>query len=116
MIFVLLLKFLFSKNVSRSADCFSLGWPMRDDGDFFKSTRDLIQAWLLYEGLSLVSKIIAIVSTNCANHSREERLHAEKVEALGNQTSWRPAHFGTFIEVLIACGRSMFWLYRFAKD
>ncbi|KAK4781006.1 hypothetical protein SAY87_017112 [Trapa incisa] len=26
-----------------SADCFSLGWPMRDDGDFFKSTRDLKQ-------------------------------------------------------------------------
>ncbi|OVA15866.1 Glycosyl transferase [Macleaya cordata] len=24
-----------------SADCFSLGWPMRDDGDFFKSTRDM---------------------------------------------------------------------------
>ncbi|PKI42246.1 hypothetical protein CRG98_037362 [Punica granatum] len=24
-----------------SADCFSLGWPMRDDGDFFKSTRIL---------------------------------------------------------------------------
>ncbi|KAF8011957.1 hypothetical protein BT93_I0167 [Corymbia citriodora subsp. variegata] len=24
-----------------SADCFSLGWPMRDDGDFFKSTRVL---------------------------------------------------------------------------
>ncbi|KAK1294985.1 Callose synthase 5 [Acorus calamus] len=22
-----------------SSDCFSLGWPMRDDGDFFKSTR-----------------------------------------------------------------------------
>ncbi|CAB4278533.1 unnamed protein product [Prunus armeniaca] len=26
-----------------SSDCFSLGWPMRDDGDFFKSTRDLAQ-------------------------------------------------------------------------
>ncbi|KAK3008792.1 hypothetical protein RJ639_014255 [Escallonia herrerae] len=26
-----------------SSDCFSLGWPMRDDGDFFKSTRDLKQ-------------------------------------------------------------------------
>ncbi|KAB1210572.1 Callose synthase 5 [Morella rubra] len=26
-----------------SADCFSLGWPMRDDGDFFKSTRDIAQ-------------------------------------------------------------------------
>ncbi|KAI3834801.1 hypothetical protein MKX03_001777, partial [Papaver bracteatum] len=23
-----------------SADCFSLGWPLRDDSDFFKSTRD----------------------------------------------------------------------------
>ncbi|XP_057966118.1 callose synthase 5 [Malania oleifera] len=26
-----------------SSDCFSLGWPMRDDGNFFKSTRDLAQ-------------------------------------------------------------------------
>ncbi|KAG2328799.1 hypothetical protein Bca52824_011527 [Brassica carinata] len=26
-----------------SPDCFSLGWPMRDDGDFFKSTRDMAQ-------------------------------------------------------------------------
>ncbi|GMN30383.1 hypothetical protein TIFTF001_002769 [Ficus carica] len=26
-----------------SSDCFSLGWPMRDDGNFFKSTRDLTQ-------------------------------------------------------------------------
>ncbi|XP_050894734.1 callose synthase 5 [Lathyrus oleraceus] len=26
-----------------SLDCFSLGWPMRDDGDFFKSTNDLTQ-------------------------------------------------------------------------
>ncbi|XP_062096562.1 callose synthase 5 [Humulus lupulus] len=26
-----------------SSHCFSLGWPMRDDGDFFKSTRDLKQ-------------------------------------------------------------------------
>ncbi|PPR85546.1 hypothetical protein GOBAR_AA35144 [Gossypium barbadense] len=25
-----------------SSDCFSLGWPMRDDGDFFKSTRDTL--------------------------------------------------------------------------
>ncbi|GAB4847773.1 Callose synthase 5 [Ancistrocladus abbreviatus] len=23
-----------------SSDCFSLGWPMRDDGDFFRSTHD----------------------------------------------------------------------------
>ncbi|KAL2342918.1 hypothetical protein Fmac_004203 [Flemingia macrophylla] len=26
-----------------SSECFSLGWPMRDDGEFFKSTSDLTQ-------------------------------------------------------------------------
>ncbi|KAL3591436.1 hypothetical protein D5086_010076 [Populus alba] len=26
-----------------SSDCFSLGWPMRDDGSFFTSTRDVVQ-------------------------------------------------------------------------
>ncbi|KAI9074796.1 hypothetical protein K1719_043220 [Acacia pycnantha] len=26
-----------------SSDCFSLGWPMRDDGDFFKSTSNMAQ-------------------------------------------------------------------------
>lgn len=30
-------------NISRSSNCFSLGWPMRDDGDFFKSTREAAQ-------------------------------------------------------------------------
>nr|XP_029147528.1 callose synthase 5-like [Arachis hypogaea] len=25
-----------------SPDCFSLGWPMRDDGEFFKSTNDRV--------------------------------------------------------------------------
>ncbi len=25
---------------SRSANCFSLGWPMRDDCDFFQSIRE----------------------------------------------------------------------------
>ncbi|CAL0327582.1 unnamed protein product [Lupinus luteus] len=29
--------------IFRSPDCFSLGWPMRDDGDFFKSTFDSVQ-------------------------------------------------------------------------
>ncbi|KAF3678770.1 Callose synthase 5 [Capsicum annuum] len=31
-----------------SQDCFSLGWPMRDDGDFFKSTRDTTQALVIF--------------------------------------------------------------------
>ncbi|KAA0040765.1 callose synthase 5 [Cucumis melo var. makuwa] len=33
-----------------SSDCFSLGWPMRDDGEFFKSTRDLEQVFLYFFG------------------------------------------------------------------
>lgn len=37
------LAFLFFYVFSRSSDCFSLGWPMRDDGEFFKSTRDIVQ-------------------------------------------------------------------------
>lgn len=37
--------------IFRSSDCFSLGWPMRDDGDFFKSTRDLAQVLLQCETL-----------------------------------------------------------------
>lgn len=30
-------------NHYRSSDCFQLGWPMRDDGEFFKSAQDAIQ-------------------------------------------------------------------------
>lgn len=41
---VLFLSFFFYSCICylsfRSRDCFSLGWPMRDDGDFFKSTHD----------------------------------------------------------------------------
>ncbi|XP_029127344.1 callose synthase 5 [Cajanus cajan] len=31
-----------------SSECFSLGWPMRDDGEFFKSTSDLTQSELTF--------------------------------------------------------------------
>lgn len=33
----------FSSLIPRSSDCFSLGWPMRDDGEFFKSTRETVK-------------------------------------------------------------------------
>ncbi|PPD69679.1 hypothetical protein GOBAR_DD33444 [Gossypium barbadense] len=36
-----------------SSDCFSLGWPMRDDGDFFKSTRDTVMIIIAWSGASL---------------------------------------------------------------
>ncbi|KAH9624031.1 hypothetical protein KSS87_008624, partial [Heliosperma pusillum] len=29
------------------SDCFSLGWPMRDDGEFFKSTRENVKAMVI---------------------------------------------------------------------
>ncbi|CAN1247339.1 Callose synthase 5 [Linum grandiflorum] len=31
-----------------SSDCFSLGWPMRDDGAFFLSTRDAAKLMIIY--------------------------------------------------------------------
>ncbi|KAJ4825933.1 Callose synthase 5 [Turnera subulata] len=31
-----------------TSECFSLGWPMRDDGTFFKSTNDGTQAMVIY--------------------------------------------------------------------
>ncbi|GAU42750.1 hypothetical protein TSUD_77870 [Trifolium subterraneum] len=39
-----------------SLDCFSLGWPMRDDGDFFKPTSDLTQVMFIiaWDGISLM--------------------------------------------------------------
>ncbi|XP_058067565.1 callose synthase 5 [Magnolia sinica] len=37
-------------------DCFSLGWPMRDDGDFFKSTRDARPATEVGPGSQKISK------------------------------------------------------------
>ncbi|KAL2906822.1 Callose synthase 5 [Bienertia sinuspersici] len=30
-------------DLNESSDCFSLGWPMRDDGDFFKSTHETVK-------------------------------------------------------------------------
>ncbi|XVF14888.1 hypothetical protein REPUB_Repub09cG0099600 [Reevesia pubescens] len=36
-----------------SHDCFALGWPMRDDGDFFKSTSNMVLVILAWSGASL---------------------------------------------------------------
>ncbi|KAL4347308.1 hypothetical protein GQ457_17G019710 [Hibiscus cannabinus] len=36
-----------------SSDCFSLGWPMRDDGDFFQSTLDMVMIIIAWSGASL---------------------------------------------------------------
>ncbi len=36
----------FCYTLFRSTDCFSLGWPMRDDGTFFRSTQDMAQVKL----------------------------------------------------------------------
>ncbi|KAE8693187.1 Callose synthase 3 [Hibiscus syriacus] len=36
-----------------SSDCFSLGWPMRDDCDFFQSTRDMVMIIIAWSGASL---------------------------------------------------------------
>ncbi|XP_021713855.1 callose synthase 5-like isoform X2 [Chenopodium quinoa] len=35
-----------------SSDCFSLGWPMRDDGEFFKSTRETVKGRKVFQDSS----------------------------------------------------------------
>lgn len=45
----------------RSSDCFSLGWPMRDDGDFFKSTRNKGQVVLYSNSCQCLTQIIPFV-------------------------------------------------------
>ncbi|XP_056696651.1 callose synthase 5 [Spinacia oleracea] len=35
-----------------SSDCFSLGWPMRDDGEFFKSTRETVKGRKVFQDTS----------------------------------------------------------------
>ncbi|KAK7353644.1 hypothetical protein VNO80_19095 [Phaseolus coccineus] len=37
-----------------SPDCFSLGWPMRDDGEFFRSTITQMMFIIAWEGISLL--------------------------------------------------------------
>ncbi|CAK7355014.1 unnamed protein product [Dovyalis caffra] len=50
-----------------SSDCFSLGWPMRDDGSFFTSTRDVVQVLLGSEGLSILNTALKIIYQNLLN-------------------------------------------------
>ncbi|KAL9356343.1 hypothetical protein Peur_049596 [Populus x canadensis] len=38
-----------------SSDCFSLGWPMRDDGSFFISTRDVAMIIIAWSGVSILN-------------------------------------------------------------
>ncbi|KAJ6737354.1 GLUCAN SYNTHASE-LIKE PROTEIN [Salix viminalis] len=38
-----------------SSDCFSLGWPMRDDGSFFTSTRDVAMIIIAWSGVSILN-------------------------------------------------------------
>lgn len=92
----------------RSSDCFSLGWPMRDDGDFFKTTRDMVQV----VGYQLTLLINVSPTFLIYPFCREDRHPIKNLKAQANQTLLRPDHFGTFLEVLIVFGLSIFWLYR----
>ena len=58
----LILPFGYNLYIFRSSHCFSLGWPMRDDGDFFKSTRDLTQVLQAITVLFSVSFIFLYVA------------------------------------------------------
>ncbi|KAJ1401280.1 Glycosyl transferase, family 48 [Sesbania bispinosa] len=66
-----------------SPDCFSLGWPMRDDGEFFKSTYNL---------------------------TREEKVLRKNLEELAKQILLKPGPIGTSFVVSIVFGPSIYWV------
>lgn len=65
---------------SRSSDCFSLGWPMRDDGDFFKSTRDTHVFLFSKDGMSSFTSNFFFFSY-CYFFARENTVHIKIPEA-----------------------------------
>ncbi|KAG4970728.1 hypothetical protein JHK82_036422 [Glycine max] len=67
-----------------SSDCFSLGWPIRNDGEFFKSTSDLAQG--------------------------RKGAAARKS---GNQILLRHEHSGTSSAALTVCGHFLYWVCRY---
>ncbi|RZB81263.1 Retrovirus-related Pol polyprotein from transposon RE2 [Glycine soja] len=69
---------------TRSSDCFSLGWPIRNDGEFFKSTSDLAQG--------------------------RKGAAARKS---GNQILLRHEHSGTSSAALTICGHFLYWVCRY---
>lgn len=78
---------------------------MRDDGDFFKSTRDQAQVIFYSEiwiDLFLGSLVQQHSEENCC--TRDERDHKENLEVQENLILLKPEHFGTHSEVLIDYG------------
>jgi len=107
----------------RTSDCFSLGWPMRDDGDFFKSVHDsrsvttvqvlypyVFSQYLLPRNLIGSCFLTNIIYRLEAHHKRIPR------KVRGRQILLRLEHFGTSSEVLTECGLSTFWLYRYCTE
>ncbi|KAL5150262.1 Callose synthase 5 [Glycine soja] len=76
-----LLDSLHIRAVHLSSDCFSLGWPIRNDGEFFKSTSDLAQG--------------------------RKGAAARKS---GNQILLRHEHSGTSSAALTVCGHFLYWV------
>ena len=86
---------------------------MRDDGEFFKSTRDLAQVFLQFYFKNSV--LIPLFKQFCCQHfdekfccTREERDRKENLEVQENLILLRQEHFGTHSEVLIDYGPFMF--------
>lgn len=113
------LQFWFRYVLIRSADCFSLGWPMRDDGDFFKSTRERGKVVLHPKILSTLIPLFFFFwrgwpFSEIYFYVREGREINKNLGAQENQILSKHEHFGTFFEVLIDCGLSIYWLCRFS--
>lgn len=107
----------------RTSDCFSLGWPMRDDGDFFKSVHDskpvtMVQIWYTYVFCQYLLPTNLIRNFFGTNFIYRLEAHHKRIlrKVQGRQISLRLDHFGTSSEVLTECGLSTFWLYRYYTE
>lgn len=84
---------------------------MRDDGEFFRSTFNLTQVFILRSYFPECK--ILIQSNTYKFHIREERVLRKHLEELSNQILLRPGHSGTSSAVLIVFGPSIYWVCRY---
>lgn len=110
--FFLLLHIIIWLTLPRSSDCFSLGWPMRDDGEFFKSTRDTSKVHSHYFCINCFIWMTIFLITLYDCYPRAKELLTKILQGWVNRILPRPDHFGIPFEVLTASGHSSCLLYR----
>lgn len=88
---------------------------MRDDGEFFKSIRDVAQVRLVFWASipTWLGEIYCCLHAYLGCCFRGNMLLRKSLENLANRTLQKPEHYGIHSEVLIVCGHFSYLLYRY---